>query len=200
MPRKEINYQNTVIYKIQHIEKEDLIYIGHTTDFTKRKCSHKHMCNNVNSKLYNSKVYTMIRDNGGWDMFKMLEVKKFPCNDRNEASSEEDIVMKEMKAIMNTINAIFDIKQFNEDNKDKLDQYKKKYREDHKDKIKQYREDHKDKMKQYTLHYYETNKDKIKQNYKEKVLCDCGCFINRTTRNSTRHQQSQQHQAKLKNK
>ena len=51
MPRKEINYQNTLIYKIQHIEKEDLIYIGHTTDFTKRKCSHKHMCNNVNSKL-----------------------------------------------------------------------------------------------------------------------------------------------------
>ena len=30
MPRKDIDYSKTVIYKIQHIEKEDLVYVGHT--------------------------------------------------------------------------------------------------------------------------------------------------------------------------
>ena len=30
MPKIPIDYQNTIIYKIEHIEKEDLIYVGHT--------------------------------------------------------------------------------------------------------------------------------------------------------------------------
>ena len=90
MPKKEINYQNTVIYKIQHTEKDDLIYVGHTTDFTKRKNCHKKVCVNPNYSSHNLKLYTMIRENGGWDMFKMLEVKKCPCNDSREACAEED--------------------------------------------------------------------------------------------------------------
>ncbi len=45
MPLNEINYENTVIYKIQHIEKDELLYVGHTTDFTKRKYLHKVTCN-----------------------------------------------------------------------------------------------------------------------------------------------------------
>ena len=32
----------------------------------------------------------------------MLEVKKFPCNDLNEAQAEEDKVFLELKANMNT--------------------------------------------------------------------------------------------------
>ena len=32
-----------------------------------------------------------MRENGGFEMFKMLEVKKFPCNDLNEARAEEDL-------------------------------------------------------------------------------------------------------------
>ena len=56
MPLNEIKYQNTVIYKIQHIEKDDLLYIGHTTDFTKRKYSHKANCTNENTKKYNFKL------------------------------------------------------------------------------------------------------------------------------------------------
>ena len=108
MPRKEINYQNTVIYKIQHTEKDDLLYVGHTTSFTKRKASHKSTCNNPNSSYHNLKVYTMIRENGGWGMFKMLEIKKFPCNDDREACAEEDKCMKELKANMNSRGSVLD--------------------------------------------------------------------------------------------
>jgi hypothetical protein len=43
----------------------------------------------------------MIRENGGWDMFKMIEVEKYPCNDKREAERREDEVMKELTASMN---------------------------------------------------------------------------------------------------
>jgi predicted GIY-YIG superfamily endonuclease len=62
MPRTPINYQNTVIYKIvcNDLNIKDL-YVGHTTDFTKRKCCHKTRCGNINGKHYNYKVYDYIR-------------------------------------------------------------------------------------------------------------------------------------------
>ena len=101
MPRKAIDYNNTVIYKIQHIEKEELLYVGHTTDFRKRKNSHKSSCNVKDGKQYNVKVYKMIRDNGNWEMFNMIEIKKFACNNRREAEAEEDRIMRELKATMN---------------------------------------------------------------------------------------------------
>ena len=41
MPRTPINYANTIIYKIQHIDNDEFLYVGHTTDFTKRKTAHK---------------------------------------------------------------------------------------------------------------------------------------------------------------
>ena len=61
MPRKEIDYSKTVMYKIvcNDLRVKDL-YVGHTTDFTKRKNGHKTNCFNVNSKLFNLKVYKCI--------------------------------------------------------------------------------------------------------------------------------------------
>ena len=113
MPRKETNYENTVIYKIQHIEKDDLLYVGSTTDFINRKYHHKDCCKVSVDVRHNSKVYVMIRENGGWDMFKMIEVKKFPCADKNEAVAEEDRLMKEMKATMNSRGSIFNVENEN---------------------------------------------------------------------------------------
>ena len=89
MPRTAISYENTVIYKIQHIDDDTLLYVGHTTDFTKRKSTHKYNTANANGKAYRLKVYNMIRENGGWDMFRMIEIKHHPCNNRREAEAEE---------------------------------------------------------------------------------------------------------------
>jgi hypothetical protein len=101
MPLTPVDYSKTIIYKIQHIEDDSLLYVGSTTDFTRRKSQHKHHCNNNNSKNYNQKKYQMIRDNGGWDAFIMIEIEKFPCRDSREARRREDAVMREMKCTMN---------------------------------------------------------------------------------------------------
>jgi len=49
----------------------------------------------------------MIRSNGGWDMFSMVLIHKFPCNSKLEACKEEDKVMRELKTTMNTNNACY---------------------------------------------------------------------------------------------
>ena len=89
MPKKTIDYSNCCIYKIEHIEKEYLVYIGHTTNFTTRKNQHKTSSKSEKPRFYNLKLYEMTRNNGGWDMFRMLEVEKFSCSDKREAERRE---------------------------------------------------------------------------------------------------------------
>jgi predicted GIY-YIG superfamily endonuclease len=68
MPKTNIDYQNTIIYKIVCNDLDvPFLYVGFTTDFTKRKNRHKTSCNNSNSEAYNFKIYSFIRSNGGWD-------------------------------------------------------------------------------------------------------------------------------------
>ena len=81
---KVIDYSNTIMYKIVPNDLNlDLIYIGHTTNFRTRKSLHKSRCNNINGKCYNSKVYSMIRENGNWSEWSMVEIEKYPCLDSN---------------------------------------------------------------------------------------------------------------------
>ena len=71
------DYSKSVIYKIQHLKDNNLLYIGSTTNFTQRKNKHKFSC-----KKGKSKVYEMIRGNGGWYCFKMIVIKEFPCENK----------------------------------------------------------------------------------------------------------------------
>ena len=77
MPKKEIDYSKTVIYKIQHNSKKELIYIGSTTNFTKRKTHHRcSSITNIQKRQYLIKLYVMIRENGGWNEFEMVPIKE----------------------------------------------------------------------------------------------------------------------------
>ena len=105
MPKHTINYNKSVIYKIEHEDKPDLLYVGSTTDFTRRKNKHKSDCNNNLSKEYNIKLYTMIRSNGGWDSFKIMIIKELNCNSKIELLIEEDKMMKELKSTLNMVRA-----------------------------------------------------------------------------------------------
>jgi len=99
MPKTPMDYSKCSIYIIEHIENESLVYVGHTTNFNKRKGQLKNNCKNENGKAFNLKLYQMIRDNGDFDRFKMIEVEKYPCKDKREAERRENEVMKELKQI-----------------------------------------------------------------------------------------------------
>ena len=127
MPRTAMDYSKTIIYKIQHEDNEELVYVGHTTDFTKRKCAHKNVCNNEKARAFNLKLYTMIRANGGWDCFKMVMIEEFPCANHLEACKREDECMRQLKSTMNGRDAVLD--------KEKLLKYRKQYREANREEI-----------------------------------------------------------------
>ena len=171
----QVDYSKCVIYKIQHKEKDELLYVGSTTHFGNRKVRHKCTCYNPNGKSYNSKLYTTIRDNGGWDAFNMVIVKEFPCENKRQAQAEEDKVIREMKSSLNMVRAYTTEeekkklrKEYDEQNRDKIKETYKNYCELNKDKLKEthkkYYEQNRDKIKEYRKEYCEQNKDKINQN------------------------------------
>jgi len=192
-----MDYSKTIIYKIEHIENESLVYIGHTTNWDNRKYNHKSRCNNEENKWNNLKLYQMIRENGGWEFFKMIEVEKYPCNDKREAEKRENETMKKLKSNMNTNKSYIT----EEEKREMVKEYKETNKEKNKEKHKEYRENNKDKIKEFNKLYYETNKEKVKKyrdKYKEKVKCDCGCEI--TKKSIQRHQSTKKHIDWMKNK
>lgn len=109
MPRTPINYAQTIIYKIQHIDNEDTCYIDHTTDFSKTKNRIKTILEKPNKPMGKySNLWDMVHDNGGWNEFKMLEISKTQCNDKNEADAE--VFRVQMNYKMEKLN-----RQFKED-------------------------------------------------------------------------------------
>ena len=84
MPKIKINYNNTIIYKLVSTDVDiKECYIGHTTNFNKRKCAHKYDCININSKNYNFNMYQFIRQNGGFNNWLIIKVEKYVnCVDR----------------------------------------------------------------------------------------------------------------------
>ena len=177
MPKKEIDYSKCVIYKIQHKDNNDLLYVGHTTNFTKRKNEHKSRVICEMNKEYNHKVYQMIRENGGWDDFNMVVIKEFPCENKQQATTEEDKIMREMKATMNTNRALKTLIDIYED--------KKKYRTIHKEQIKEHKHQYYENNKSFIIEkskmYYEEHKEQIKDKNKiynqprriEQYICEC---------------------------
>jgi hypothetical protein len=168
MPRLPIDYSKTIIYKIvcNDLNVCDL-YVGSTTDFIRRKREHKSKSNNEKSKSYNVKLYQMIRTNGGWSNWSMVEIEKYKCNDSNEARARERYYYELLNCNMNT-NAPFrnnrkEIdKIYYDKNQTQRRQNSKNYYYNNKEKMieqnKQYRENNKEKIKEYNKKYRESKK------------------------------------------
>ena len=133
MPRTNIDYSNTIIYKLccKDITITE-IYIGHTTDMRKRKNRHKSNCNNETNKHHNLNVYKFIRDNGNWDNWDMIEIERFEAIDGYDAKKRERYWIEELKASLNSCIPTRTYKEYRENNKEKIAEYKKLYRKNNK--------------------------------------------------------------------
>ena len=99
MPKDNIDYSNTIIYKIQC--KDPLIkdlYVGHTSNFAQRKYAHKISCKNYPNK----KPYSFIVQNGGWDNWDMIGIAKYNCKDSTEAKIREHEHYKLLNSTLNS--------------------------------------------------------------------------------------------------
>ena len=177
MPKLPTDYSKGFIYKLccLDVNIKD-IYIGSSTNFKQRKKNHKTECNNEKRKEYNSYKYKFIRDNGGWSNWTMIELHKYPCNDKRELECEENRVMIELQSQLNS-------KKSYRTEEERLE-YRKQYDLDHKEKIaeqqKQYDIDHKEEKKEYDKKYYEDHKEIKKMKKREKIVCgNCGVMVSR---------------------
>jgi hypothetical protein len=104
MPKTEIDYSNTIFYKI-YCKNPDIkdVYIGHTTNFVQRKHAHKRSCTHETSANYNCKVYNVIREYGGWNNWKMEIIAFRECADHYEARKVEQQYFEEYNATLNSI-------------------------------------------------------------------------------------------------
>ena len=131
-------------YKIVCDDLPEYVYVGSTKAFANRKYEHKSNCSNENDKKYNYKIYKTIRENGGWNNWRMVCIHQQDVDNKRHAEQIEEDYRVELKGNLNTNRAFLSPEQ------------RKEY--------------HKD----YDKEYYEQKKDRIKEKVGEKITCECG--------------------------
>tara|TARA_R110000782_G_C14627757_1_gene394055 strand:- start:31 stop:579 length:549 start_codon:yes stop_codon:yes gene_type:complete len=136
------------------------IYIGSTVKTLKERLSlHKHRRNCTAREIINN--------NNNYDI---VLVENYPCKNRTEAELREGIYIINNPCVNKNIPGRT-LKEWCQDNKEKIKEYKKKYSQDNKEKIsekrKQYGQDNKQHLKQYRQQYQQDNKEIISENKKK---------------------------------
>ena len=93
-----MRYDNSIIYKIVcNDTKIDFLYIGSTINFRDRKCKHKR--DSINSNI---KIHTIIRENGGWNNWKMIPIEIFLCKNKLELRIREQFWIDKLNSNLNS--------------------------------------------------------------------------------------------------
>jgi hypothetical protein len=137
-------YNKSIIYKIEHVTNPELVYIGGTINFNARKAQHKSRTQNVNDKEYCGYKYKMIRENGGWDMFRMVALKSVNVNSKRELEMEEEQFRDLYKAKMNACRSYV-----NDNPKIPTEITKINTEFNHHVKLQQYRKEHQKEIEEY---------------------------------------------------
>ena len=153
-----------VIYGLVNKDNQ-VYYVGHTCDIKGRISQHKSCCYNQNDHYY-LPVYKFIRDNNLEINYIVLE----------ENISEEDKYKKEREwyeKYENLTNKCVPgrtTKEYRDDNKEKIIEYKKEYYVINKEKLseqrKEYYEEHKEQIIKYIKEWGLCNPEKVKENKK----------------------------------
>lgn len=139
-------YANGKIYRLVN-SVDDEIYVGSTcTTLAKRLGQHKDKMKETPHR----RIYTHIANIGGWQHFKMVLIELYPCKSKMELESRERHWIEQLKPSLNKAIPTRPRKEWVEENKDKMVEYKKVYAQVNANKIKEYKKN-----------YYENNKATI---------------------------------------
>ena len=191
-----VNYSKGLVYKLCCNDTNITdIYVGSTTNFIRRKCTHKSACNNENDKHHNIHVYKFIRNNGGWDNWSMILLREYSATNKKRLERKEHKYIVKLKATLNYRIPTRTPEQSYETNKQVMNERKKEYYKVNKDVIlnrnKAYRETNKQVISEQKKEFYKDNNDEIKRKHNERIECDCGCITSRS--NLAKHKKTQKH-------
>lgn len=183
-------YHYSYIYKIVCLDPNiDDFYIGSTVNLNAR-CQAHIKCNvDKKNKTYHNKLYTLMRDSGGYENWEMQVIKQFKCETKKELHKEEQKYIDELKPSLNTANPY--------KTKEEQEERNKKWHQDNKERIKEkrkkYRQDNRERTNETAKKRYQDNKEKMK----ETIECECGSVIRKLE--IMRHNRSKKHQSYLNN-
>ncbi len=162
------------IYKICCDDCPEFNYVGSTKAFRQRKSQHMKDCYNENSQKYNLKLYTTIRENGGWDNWRMVLIEECDGISFTQARIKEEENRVKLNANLNSqrCHLTQEAKQERDHKYDK--EYYKKNKEIILEKNKEHYENNKEQYKQKDKKYYENNKEKILEWRSQRFTCNCG--------------------------
>jgi hypothetical protein len=213
---KPNKYHNGKIYTIRCRDDDTLIYVGSSClPLHKRFYQHKQFMKK--DKYKNILLYKKM-NSLGIDKFYIELYENFKCDTKEELKKHEGEVIRKIATMNMRIEGRtkqeyqqnpevkeyhkhYD-KEYYENNKNRIKEVKKKYRDNNLDKTKEvkkkYYEINKNKILDKMKEYYKINKTKMKECYEtnkneinDKIVCDCGCFINRS--HISRHKKTQKH-------
>jgi len=185
--------KNYIFYKIVCDDLPEFIYVGSTCNFNNRKRQHKQNCN-YNNEKNNIKIYNTIRENGGWENWKMIQIHQEENINKRQAEAIEEEYRLNLKANLNDKRAYL----FPEVKKELKAIIDKKYRESDKGKITY--EKRADYFKEYNNkteiinrkhEWYIANKEKQSTKAATLYVCDCGKEL--TLGKKARHEKTQFH-------
>ena len=189
-----VNYGKSMIYKLVCKDPNITdIYVGSTTNFSRRKSEHKSKCNNQNDECYNIYKYKFIRDNGGFENWDMILIENVSCSSKRELLKIERKYIDELKPSLNIYKSYItddEIKIRNKEyNKKYYEENKEVQKEEKKEYLKKYQKKNKEYLNKYSKEYYENNKNEILQKQNEKINCEyCNCLSSKI--NMKKHQRT----------
>jgi hypothetical protein len=196
MPRKPIDYSNTHFYKLCCRDPDVVdLYIGHTTDFTKRKHLHKSRCCNPHDIGHNGFVYRFIRENGHWENWDMILVETIECSDALDARRREREFVEQLHASLNKQVPTRSHEEYRADNKAKTSERMKLYNAQHAERIKEYRAKNRERYLSLHKQYKLLHKDRLS----ERHVCDL-CNGKYTTQTKANHYATRKHQEAVERK
>lgn len=187
-------YKKAYIYKIIS-NNTDKIYIGSTSNkLCKRLAKHKYSYKRYKKNEYAFMTSFLILEKGDYYIEK---IKSYYEISKKQLQQKEKKYIKKYK--QNCVNKIIPgrtCKEYVEEHKDKVAEYRKQYYNDKKEKIlqdqKEYRLKNKKEIYGKLREYYQKNKEEINKKQSEKFECECGGRYTRS--NKSQHKKSVMHQ------
>lgn len=180
-----INYETTQIIFYKFVCENPEIkscYVGHTSNFMNRRRQHKYCCTNNKSTEYELKKYQTIRENGGWNSWKMVEINRRICLDKIDCIKIEQEYIENLQTDMNMKNAYSNRAEYRKkyifDNSEKIATYHKQHKLENKEHYQEYKKKYTLENKELLANQHKTyrlkNLEKIATRAAEKFDCKCG--------------------------
>jgi hypothetical protein len=187
MGKTPMDYKNGKIYIIRSKCGPEY-YIGSTAYLTLAQRFTKHKTNFKCGKL--KETSKILFEKYGVENCCIELLEEYPCSSKTELEAREGYHQREHWEDENLVNRYLagrTVKEWFDDNKEYIKNYKSNYYETNKSEL----------YLKYKNHY-EQNKSKIREYQGEKVICECG--LNSTRTHLSRHKTTKRHNEELNKK